>query len=249
MALIIALWSVEHTFDMVRGMEASVAGLAVVAAKSRPVTRAEGRLLEVPAPLGSLFPEGGIRKGATVGIAPLVGGCSLALSLTATVTSGDGWAAVVGLPSLGLVAAAELGVDLRRLALVPAPGDQWPAVVAALVDGFDLLMVRPPGRVRAVDARRLMARVRERGAVMLLVDAPKWPESPDLRLTVGRPAWEGLEVGHGCLTGRRLEAVASGRRLGGRERQVEVWLPAPSSGRLEEVAPAPTRLTRVEVAG
>lgn len=221
-------------------MEASVAGLAVVAARSRPVAGAESRLLEVPASLEALFPERGIRKGATVAVGPLAGGSSVALSLAASVTAGDGWAAAVGLPSLGLVAAAELGVDLRRLALVPAPGEQWPAVVAALVDGFDLLMVRPTGRVRPVDARRLMARVRERGTVMLVVDTPMWPESPDLRLTVGRPEWEGLGRGHGCLTGRRLEVTASGRRVGARERRREVWLPAPSSGRLEEVVPAAT---------
>lgn len=219
-------------------MEASVAGLAVMAARSRPVAPAGARLLGVPAPLAPLFPEGGIRKGATVGVGPLTGGCSVALSLAAPVTAGDGWAAAIGLPALGLGAAAELGVDLRRLALVPDPGEEWPAVVAAMVDGFDLLMIRPPGRVRAGDARRLMARVRERGAVMLVVDAPKWPESPDLHLTVGRQEWEGLAIGHGCLTGRRLEVTSSGRRIGGRERRREVWLPAPSSGRLEETAPA-----------
>ena len=232
-------------FDIVGGMETSVAGLAVVAARSRPVAQAESRLLDVPAPLSPLFPEGGIRKGATVGVGPLAGGCSVALSLAAAVTGGDGWAAAVGLPSLGLVAAAELGVDLRRLALVPDPGEQWPAVVAAMVDGFDLLMVRPPGRARPVDARRLMARVRERGSVMLVVDAPKWPESPDLSLTVGRPEWEGLGSGHGCLTGRRLVVMSSGRRIGGRDRRREVWLPAPSSGRLEDGPAVPAGGRRV----
>lgn len=244
-------------FGMVGGMEASVAELAVAAARSRPVAAAETRLLDVPAALAALFPEGGLRKGATVAVGPLAGGCSVALALAARVTAGDRWVAAVGLPSLGLVAAAELGVDLRRMALVPAPGDQWPAVVAALVDGFDLLMVRPPGRVRPVDARRLAARVRERGSVMVVVDAPGWPESPDMRLTVERPEWEGLSAGHGCLTGRRLVVVSSGRRVGGRERRRTVWLPAPGSGRLEDergevgtavVAPGQP-VGRVEVAG
>lgn len=217
--------------------------LAAAVARSRPVAAAETRLLRVPAPLAPLFPEGGIRKGATVTVEPLVGGCSVALALAGAVTSGEGWVAAVGLPSLGLVAAAELGVDLDRLALVPDPGDQWPAVVAALLDGFDLLAVRPPGRVRVGDARRLASRVRERGAVMLVVDAPRWPESPDLRLSVARAGWEGLHAGHGCLTGRRLEVVAGGRRVGGRERSRTVWLPAPSSGRLEEMTVEGGRMT------
>ncbi len=169
-------------------------------------------------------------------VGPFTGGCSVALSLAAAVTGAGGWVAAVGLPSLGLVAAGELGVDLRRLALVPAPGEQWAAVVAALVDGFDLLMVRPPGAARPVEARRLAARVRERGAGLLVVDGPRWPESPDLRLAVGHSEWDGLGAGHGCLTGRRAEVVASGRRIGGRDRRVTLWLPAPETGRVEEVA-------------
>ena len=177
-------------------------------------------------------------------VGPMAGGYSVALSLAAAVTASGGWAVAVGLPSLGLVAAAELGVELRRLALVPHPGDQWAVVTAALVDGFDLLMLRPPGRVRPVDARRLAARVRERGTVMLVVDAPGWPEAPDLKLSlsVPRTRWEGLGAGHGCLAGRRVEVVSSGRRVGGRDRRVDVWLPAPSSGQLEAAASVPTEL-------
>ena len=229
-------------FGSVQKVETSSAGLALAAARSRPVTRAEARLLDVPAPLAALFPEGGIRNGATVAVGPRAGGYSVALSMAAAATSGGRWAVAVGLPSLGLVAAAELGAEMRRLALVPHPGDQWAVVAAALVDGFDLLMLRPPGRVRPVDARRLAARVRERGTVMLVVDTPDWPESPDLKLSVStaRTAWEGLGDGYGCLTGRRVEVVSSGRRVGGRDRRVEVWLPAPSSGRLEAAVPVPT---------
>ena len=37
-----------------------------------------------------------------------------------------GWAAVVGMPALGYVAAAEHeGIDLGRLAIVPAPDADW----------------------------------------------------------------------------------------------------------------------------
>lgn len=186
--------------------------------------------MEVPEPLQSLFPEGGIRKGITVAVGPLLGGCSLSLALAGALTAGGGWAAVVGMPSLGLVAATELGVDLRRLALVPDPGGQWPAVVAALVDGFDLILIRPPARVRPTDARRLAARVRERGAVMVVVDTPGWPEAPDIRLSAGSSVWEGLGVGHGLLRARRVEVVAGGRRIGGRERRRWIWLPAPDGG-------------------
>lgn len=178
----------------------------------------------------------------------------MALSMVAVVTGRGGWAAAVGVPSIGLVAAAELGVDLRRLALVPDPGEQWPTVVAALLDGFDLLIVRP-GRVRPADARRLAARVRERGAVLVVLDAPGWPESPDIRLSAGPGAWVGLGDGHGLLRGRRMEVVASGRRVGGRDRRRQVWLPAPGGGMADgpayPVLDAPDRcpVVALEVAG
>lgn len=211
-------------------MESPVASLRITAAHGGPHTGPGPRLMEVPEPLVPLFPEEGIRRGITVAVGPLSGGCSLSLALAGALTGRGGWAAAVGLPSLGMVAAAELGVDLRRLALVPDPGRQWPAVVAALVDGFDLILVRPPVRVRPADARRLAARVRERGAVMAVVDTPGWPESPDIRLSTGPSVWDGLGVGHGLLRSRRIEVVASGRRVGGRERRQWIWLPAPGGG-------------------
>ena len=182
-------------------------------------------LVAVPDALADLLPEKGIRRGSTLSVESPCGGCSLVLALLAEVTGGGAWAAAVGLPSLGLVAAAEMGVELRRLALVPEPGERWPAVVAALLDGFDLIVLRPPGRARAADARRLAARVRERGAVMVLLDDPLWPETPDVRLAVKRSVWEGLGNSYGRLLSRRVEVVAGGRRLAGRERRRWLWLP------------------------
>ena len=205
-------------------MEASVASLRIAAARGRPVATADTRLVDVPGALGGLFPDGGIRRGSTVALGPASGGLSVALTLVGAVTGRDGWAAAVGLPHLGLVAAAELGVRLERLALVPSPGEQWPVVVAALVDGFDLLLLHPPVRVRATDARRLSARVRERGTVMVVLGAA-WPEPPDLRLAVSRSDWDGLGAGNGYLRSRRAEVVLTGRRAAGRERSCSIWLP------------------------
>src|SRR2546430_11276252 len=77
------------------------------------------------------------------------------------------WCAVVGMPTLGLVAAAEFGIALDRLALVPDPGPEWPTVVAALLDGVDVVVAAPPGPVAAPLAGRLAARARQRGSVLL----------------------------------------------------------------------------------
>jgi hypothetical protein len=220
--------------------------LGAAAEKSRPIAMAGTRRLEVGGALGGLFPSGGIQRGSTVGVgsqAGVPGSVSLALAVASGVMAGGScsWAAAVGFPSLGLVAAAELGVPLGRLALVPAPGDSWPVVVASLLDGVDLVMLRPPARVRQSDARRLTARVRERGSVLLVVETgaqQRWTESPDVRLDVDSASWVGLGAGHGNLRARRVEVVAGGRRLaGGRTRKVPLWLPGPD-GCVEEVAAA-----------
>jgi hypothetical protein len=157
----------------------------------------------------------------------------LAVALAAGPSAAGGWAAAVALPDLGLVAAAAMGVALERLALVPHPGEQWPVVVAALLESVDVVLVRPPGRVRAGDARRLAARVRERGAVLVVLDpvgrrAGAWPEAPDLRLAADAVAWRGLGRGHGHLAARQVEVVVDGRRGAAQARRGTVLLPGPS---------------------
>ncbi|MGH9120826.1 MAG: hypothetical protein ACRDYC_02605 [Acidimicrobiales bacterium] len=197
------------------------------------------QLVRVLPPLEGLFPQGGLQKGTVVttgGKAPGAG--SLALALIAAVTQDGGWAAVVGWPSIGLVAAAEMGVSLERLALVPDPGGRWLSVVAALVDGVEVLLVLPPARVREPDARRLAARARERGCVLVVGPGSLlWPEGADVRLSVETAIWEGLAAGHGHLQGRMVEVAAAGRRAAARERRLRLWMPHPE-GRLALVGAA-----------
>ncbi len=114
----------------------------------------------------------------------------------------------------GVVAIAELGVDLEHLALVPRPGPRWAEVAAALLDGMDVVVVQPPGQVRPGVARRLAARARERRSVLitLLKGLGQWPEGPDMRLVVEGGSWWGVDEGHGYLQGRRMEVCGTGRR-------------------------------------
>jgi membrane protein implicated in regulation of membrane protease activity len=118
------------------------------------------------------------------------------------------------------VAAAEAGVVLERLAVVPRPGEQWATVVAALLDALDVVLVRPPLRLRHADARRLAARARERGSV--LVALSRW-EGADMVLTARSARWHGVGQGDGHLQGCRMEVVATGRRAGARERTAVLW--------------------------
>jgi hypothetical protein len=213
------------------GARGDLHALRRAAELARPVTLAGVRALPVSPALATLLPEG-IRRGAVVSVASTgPGATSLALALGAAASHEGSWAAVVGHPALGLQAAAELGIDHGRLLVVPAvPPASWATVVAALLDGVDLVYARPPrGGVSAGDARRLAARVREREAVLVPVGGT-WPLAADLRLAVGPSTWT---RGGGRLVARRAEVVASGRGVYARERRAELWLPGPD-GRVAE---------------
>jgi hypothetical protein len=224
--------------------------LSLAAAIGRPVAPAAQRLLAVPDALAELFPDGGLRRGSIVSVAADagMGTTSLALALTVSVTRGGAWVAAVGLSSLGLMAAAQMGAALDRFALVPSAGEQWPVVAAALLDSVDLLLLAPLGRVRPADARRLTARARERGAVVVVLPTAgthlaRWPEAVDLHLTVAAARWEGLGTGDGHLQSRVLDVVATGRRAAGRPRRRQIWLPG-LDGRVAAAPAAPGPLHR-----
>jgi hypothetical protein len=201
----------------------SLDGLRRVAERARPISLAGERTLPVLPALAGLVPEGGLRRGSTVAVEG-PGATTLSLALGAAASAAGSWTAAVGLPSLGLAAAAELGVALERLIVVDPPPDQWAVVVAALLDAVDVVHARPPGRggVSPGDARRLVARARERGAVLL------GPVGGDLRLRIGRATWLGpAGGGAGRLEARRVEVVAGGRGAAARERRVWLELPGP----------------------
>lgn len=192
--------------------------LRELAGRAGPVTLAEDKVLPVGGPLRELLPDGGLRRGSTVSV---VGSTTLALQLVAATSAAGSWVAAVGVPTLGAVAASDAGVVLERLALVPAPGEQWATVVAALLDALDVVLVRPPHRLRHADARKLIARARERGAV--LVPLGPW-DGADVRLEVTSARWHGVGHGDGHLQGCRMDVVATGRRAAAREKRGVVWV-------------------------
>ena len=203
-----------------------------LADRVRPTTPVAGRLLPVPPALAPLFPDGALRRGTTTTVSGLPGhgATTLALALLAAASQSGSWCAAVGLADPGVVAAAELGIDLRRVVFVPHPGTGWAEAAGDLLPGVDVVLVHPPGRARQTAARHLVARARERQAalVVLVEHASAWPEGGDLALTVGAVEWEGVGRGHGHLRGRRAEVKVSGRRSAGRAIDCSLWLPARS---------------------
>ena len=204
------------------------------------------RLLAVAPPLAPLLPDAGLRRGTVLAVAGGGGTTSLLASLVAGTMAEGSWVGVVGLPALGLEAASRLGLRLDHLALVPSPGAHWAEVVGTLVDSLDVVAVVPPGRCRPGDARRLAARARERGTVVVVVGSrASWSEPVDLRLEVGPSTWHGLGSGDGTLQRRSVTVRSFGRRAGARERRVRLWLPDPDGGAVpderEALAPGPAR--------
>jgi hypothetical protein len=207
--------------------------LRSVAARSGSPVAARERTLPVPEVLADLLPEG-LRRGSTVGVVG-AGATSLALTTVAAASAAGSWVVAVGADDLGLASAVELGVAAERLAVVAAPPvADWGTVVAALVGAVDIVLVAPRERVRGADLRRLEARSRERGSVLVHVGDPtRWPASHDLVLTVTGARWSGVGAGHGRLTARRVVVEVTGRREA-RARRAELLLPG-ASGRPEPV--------------
>jgi hypothetical protein len=130
----------------------------------------------------------------------------------------------VGVPDLGVEAAAAAGIDLERLVLVPHPAEQWFAVVSALVDAVAVVLVQPPVRARVGEAAasRLAARLRQREGV--LVSTRSWPHA-HARLAVTESDWAGIGAGFGHLAARQVTVASSSPAWQGRTRSRRLWLP------------------------
>jgi hypothetical protein len=195
--------------------EQARARLAAVGAAGAPLMLARDRTLTVPGPLGSLVPT--LARGSVLAVGgPLgAGATGTALGLAAAATSAGEWAALVdGSGTLGAVAAAEAGVDLGRFVVVrDVPRERWATVVAALLDGMTVVVAEIPRTVRPGDARRLIARARERSSVLvaLAADVRAWPVEAGVRIVAEGGPWSGIGPGDGELGARAARWSVSAR--------------------------------------
>ncbi|MDF8263154.1 hypothetical protein [Luteipulveratus flavus] len=161
--------------------------------QQRGTTPAAGALPVHPR-LAPAFPSG-LRPGV---VYSLVGSVSIALALLAGPSQHGAWCGVVGLPDLGVEAAAAWGVDLDRLVLVPAPEPpQWVSTVAALAEVAGVVVAASPGRLSGGEVQRLTARLRTRRTSLVVIGPWERPAATVRATTVG---WDGLAQGHGALT-------------------------------------------------
>ncbi|MFI2486273.1 hypothetical protein ACH47X_05155 [Promicromonospora kroppenstedtii] len=186
------------------------------------------RVLPVHPHLAALLPDGGLRAGTTVVVR---GSTSLLLTLLAEASRDGAWTVLVGYPAAGLAAAADAGCDLARTLVVPLPagsGVDAPAVLAALIDGMDVVVVGPEVALLDQDRRRLTARARDRGTVLLPAAssgaAGGWAGAHVvLEATAG--GWAGVDHGVGWLRRRTLRVRRTGRGSAARPLHLDVELP------------------------
>jgi hypothetical protein len=197
--------------------------------------------LPVPAGLRQLLPDG-LRRGSTVAITSSV---SLLFALLGPASAAGAWTAMVGMPAISAEAAVEAGIELERLAIInPLPredrddagartgpnggsgwfGASWTTAVGALLDAVDVVVARPNG-VTDGDARRLTARARSKGGILVLFgpQAASWP-AVEIELSATHGRWTGIDRGYGRLRQRQLRVAATGRGRSARPRSADFWL-------------------------
>ena len=173
--------------------------------EEQPVSAA----LPVLGALAPLLPGGGLARGSVVAIQrPGL----LCLALMAAASQQGMWCAVAGVPDLGVLAAAEAGVEPGRMMLVPEPGPRWAEVAATMLDACEVVLLRPPGRAPSQARRRLETATRRSGAALIV--AGTWDGAP-VRLRVARQRWDGVSYGYGRLRARRAEVDRRGARSAG----------------------------------
>jgi hypothetical protein len=188
-------------------------------------------VLPVAAALAELLPRGGLARGSVVAVAEFG---LLCLALAAAASAAGAWCALAGVPEAGLLAATGLGLDAERMLVIPDPGTAWQQVAASLLDGCEIVLLRPPAQAPAQLRRRLEAAVRRAGGVLLV--AGDWPGA-QVCLRVRQQRWTGLGDGYGRLRACCAEVTAQGRGEAALPRTRWLWLPA-EDGRVAAADPA-----------
>ncbi|GAA1636940.1 hypothetical protein [Georgenia ruanii] len=196
----------------------------------------DDRYLPVPGALAPLFPAGALARGSVVQV---TGSTSVLLALAGAASADGAWCSLAALPDVGWRAGAAAGLALDRVAVVPRPGPDAAAVVGALVDGFDVLVVGPCPALGERDRRLLGSRLRTRGAVLL--STHPWPGA-HLVLRAAARSWDGLGQGWGHLGDQELTVRATGRGGAVRAREVRIKVGA-------EGMRAPARTAAMPAAG
>ncbi|PJJ72176.1 hypothetical protein CLV46_1741 [Diaminobutyricimonas aerilata] len=238
----------ERMFDP-EGMPATLLDTAAPVADE--VQRLKARIRQMQAPkldsrtlpthpaFADLLPGGALLEGGAYSVAP---SSALVMALLSGPSAAGSWCGVVGMPEFGVEAAQQFGVDLDRLVLVPEPGEQWLSVTAAIADVLTVVVTRPASRASDSAVARLAARLRQRGATLLVLGA--WPQA-DAMISLSDSSWSGVGDGHGYLDRHEVTVTVSSRQSPV-PRSARMLLPGPEQ---QVRALGPVRAPRVRAVG
>lgn len=142
--------------------------------------------------------------------------------------------AIISPPSPSLFSEDRSDAEARTGPASGWTGAAWTTAVGALLDAVDVVVARPGAagtfggngvRVTDGEARRLTARARSKGAVLVLFGqhAASWP-AVETRLSAQHGSWSGIGDGYGRLKQRQLLVSATGKGRSARPRNAELWL-------------------------
>ncbi len=185
------------------------------------------RTLPVPDALGRLLADASLVRGRVMScVGPAA--TSLAFASVADAVASGSWLAVVSVPELGVDAALGLGLDLVRVVRVddidPA---RWVDVIAACLDGFELVITVVPRQLSERVWRKVLARVRSKDAVLVTIGEHRVAVG-DTQLHTSHLEWTWARA-HSHLLARRVHVEVAGRRVP-QTRKADLWLPAESGG-------------------
>jgi hypothetical protein len=192
------------TLDRLRERMAAVPSRIGTAGTTRTVA---DQVIAVPGPIGDLLPGGGMPRGRVIGCPRGALVCAL---LAATTNAGLHAAVLGGLRAsrINMGAAAEMGADIGRIALVDA-GDRATEVVGVLADGIPVIVLDDPSvRLQPRQEEALRGRLRDKGAVLITTNE-FGVRQPYLDIEVTHIADHGLGQGRGRVQGFDLNVRVS----------------------------------------
>lgn len=164
------------------------------------------RALPTPPELRGLLPGGALQRGTVTSVQ---GSLQLPLALISALSASGAWCGAIGVPRIGVEAAARLGFALERFILVPEPTRHALSIIGTLSEALTAIVLRLPDPARPGDANRIAARLRDHGTALVVLGS--WPGSESsIRVTATK--WTGLGAGHGLLNTHELSVVTHDQR-------------------------------------
>lgn len=167
--------------------------------------------LPMSSDIKGLVGQRGIRLGSTVAV---IGSTSLLQTLLRTPTQQGFWSVVVGMPTFGVLAAAEIGVAIERLLFVHHPKDAWITIASSLLDAFPIVVLQPTPYFTHSQARRLSAKAQARHHILITYGehAARWPQC-DYIFHGENVHWDGVSQGYGYLHTQKMNVAVRGKGI------------------------------------